>query len=196
MFDNNMADLFEDDKPKKKTREERKLEKIKAKQEKLEQKKIETDKILRQDDEIKFTKVDDKVATIKDITEIEKKSFEKEKTSDFKTSFNKLKTDDIAKRTESKPKKEKKKISVIEFLYDTLFGFITILLFLTSVGYLGYSYYKDNNVNSLIIGGLLVIASLFYMLSMFIKNDRLKKIFAIITSLALMGFMAFELFMI
>ena len=96
-----------------------------------------------------------------------------------------------------KPKEEiKKELKRETKEYDTLFGFVTILLFLTSIGYLVYNYYKNNTLNNLILGALLVATGLFYMITMFAKQDKTKKIFGILSSLSLMGFMAFELFII
>lgn len=178
MLDDNyeMDDLL--DKNKKKSREERKLEKIKAKQDKLDAKQKENDKILNKE-EVKFTKVDTDMIDKKLKDEALYKEFKKEKQNKNKDT-----------------KQESKNGSVTEFLYNMLFGFITILLFVTSIGYLGYNYYKNNTINNLISGILLVCVGLFYMLSMFSKKSFFKKIFAIITSLSLMGFMAFNLFMI
>lgn len=162
MNNNNMADLFEDEHAKKKSREERKLEKIKKKEEKLSKTK-DYKKLM--DDEVVFKKIND---------------------------------NDKKKKKENKidEKEEIKKPSVIDFLYDTLFGFVTILLFMTSLGYLGYTYYKNPGFNNFVVAGLLVSTGLFYMLSMFCKNKNLKRTFSILCSLSLMGFMAVELFLI
>ena len=114
----------------------------------------------------------------------------------FKKIENEKPKEEIKKELKRETKEPTEKLSVIDFLYDTLFGFVTILLFLTSIGYLVYNYYKNNTLNNLILEALLVATGLFYMITMFAKQDKTKKIFGILSSLSLMGFMAFELFII
>ncbi len=177
MDNNDIADIFEDDNIKKLSRSERKLNKIKEKQDKIEKAKRENNRLLDNEEkknmpkDIKYDKIEQKRYNFEENNKLEYKKLSKEN-------------------------KPKEKINIIDFLYDTLFAFITILLFLTSIGYLLYKYYKDNTQNNIIIGALLVTTGLFYMLSMFTKGEKLKKIFSIITSLSLMGFMALELFLI
>lgn len=137
----------------------------------------------------------------------EKKSKKKEKKLDkelnseleSKVVFKKVEDNKVSRTSKNEAKNNKnenKKHGVIAFLYDTLFGFITILLFITSVGCLGYTFYKKLGVNDLLVASLLAVTGLFYMLSMFTKSENAKKIFSIITSIALMIFMAIQLFLI
>ena len=82
------------------------------------------------------------------------------------------------------------------FLYNALFSFITILLFLTSIGNLLYTYYYRKNHNNIIESLIIILIALFYMLNAFIKNNGLKKFFGILTSFSIMSFIAFKLFII
>ena len=88
----------------------------------------------------------------------------------------------------------KKEHHVMSFLYNAFFSFITILLFLTSIGNILYTYYYNKSNNNLINAGIIISISLFYMLNAFIKKDGAKKFFGILTSISIMAFVSFNLF--
>lgn len=81
-------------------------------------------------------------------------------------------------------------------IYHIFFAFITVLSFFISIGYTGYVYLKHLSNHQLIQGAILIGFTFFYMLSMFSNKIGLKKFFSIITSLMMLAFIAFQLFIV
>ena len=166
MDDETLASIFEEKDKKKKTRLERKMEKKKEKE-----KKIYNDFI----DEQKKKK--------------EEKIEEPEKTVS-------LKTTKIETVTEENDDEMFENIKPQGFAYSVFFGFFTLMALFSSIGYLVYAYLKNLDQNHLINGGILTGFTFFYMLSSLSKKNGIKKFFGILASLAMMGFIGFQLFIL
>lgn len=154
--------------------------------------------IFNEDDKKKKTRLDRKMEKKKKQEEQIYDDFIKEQKNVKKTEKNvdEIVTNKIDTKKHSRSESDKEKKGAKSIIYDIFFAFITILSFFISIGYVLYNYLKEQNQNQYILGGILIGFTFFYMLTMFSKKEGFKKFFGILTSLTMMGFIMFQLFIL
>ncbi len=189
MDDKTLASIFEDEDKAKKTRLERKMEKKKAKEKKIYDDFIEEqkNKKLEQTSDINKTKkISDninleKTRKIKDVENKLDKSLEINPIS--------INSVDLEDETFNDIKKE-------SVAFNIFFGFITLVSFFSSIGYVLYAYLKNLNQSHLINGGILVAFTFFYMISSLARKNGIKKAFGFLASLLVILFIGYQLFIL
>lgn len=145
-----------------------------SKKEKKEKKKIEKFKKKEEKkkalEEKRLAKIEDKAFALKQKKENEMKKLEDTKNITI---------------TSSTP-------SVSQFLSDTLIGFFSIIILLSSIGYNVYEYLQGSL--DIIYGSLLIFVSLTFVLSMVTKNEKVKKVFYVLSSISFALFVCYQLF--
>lgn len=143
------------------------------KKKKREQKKIE-----------KFKKKEERKKAIeeKKLARIEDKAF----------ALKQKKENELYQKKFEDSNKNYKTPSTVQFLGDTILGFFSILIILSSIGYNIYEYFNDSL--NIIYGCLLLSTSISFVLSMVIKKEGIKKFFYILSSISLALFVGYQLF--
>ena len=159
-----VVDLFEEEMLKEDKKELKRIEKEKSRQKRYEKK---LEKI--EDEEFAKMLKEDKKVKDEDFNEI----VEEEKNNDI----------------EEEPKKENKH-SFLNFLL----GLSIIVLFLASSDYAIYNIIKGKNLEQVLTSSALCITSVFYILSIIVKNTTIKKIFEILATLSIAAYMCYYLF--
>lgn len=169
-----VIDLFNEELSRKQRKEEKKLAKKKAK---LKKKQVKKEKKLEEIENIEFAK------------KIEEKKYNADEIEDNKT-INEI----PVLKTREKLNEDiiKKRYPFLNFLL----GFFIIILLLTSIDYTVYSIIKENNLEKIITSSMLCILSFFYILSIIIKKEGIKKFFQILATVSITAFMCYQLFLI
>lgn len=145
-----------------------------SKKEKKEKKKIEKFKKKEEKkkalEEKRLAKIEDKAFALKQKKENEMKKLEDTKNINI---------------TSSTP-------TISQFLSDTLIGFFSIIILLSSIGYNVYEYLQDSL--DIIYGSLLIFVSLTFVLSMVTKKEGIKKFFYVLSSISFALFVCYQLF--
>lgn len=167
-----LIDIFQQEMTKKNKKEAKKKQKLEKKFEKQEN--LEFEKIAKE--ELK-----------KQIEAKKKQTLIKEETKETENQTKKA-------RETKKETSLKEPITVHHFLYDTTFGFFLILLFLCTFGYSGFLLYSSFNTNNIIKSSLLVLFALSYIFSLTIQKTTVKKLAAMISSIAICLLMVFLIY--
>ncbi len=166
-----IIDLFEEEKNKRELDEEKKIAKKALKEKKREKRK---EKKLEHKEDKEFAKI------------VEEKKMEATKEMDTE-SLNKLKTrrernENISIPTEKHP-----------FL-NFLLTISIIILLVSSCTYAIFNIIKEKELETILTSSALCLMSIFYILSIIIKNIKAKKFFEILATLSIASYMAYFLF--
>lgn len=97
-------------------------------------------------------------------------------------------------RSLSLPIEGKTKSSFFALLYDTIFGFFLIIILLISLCYFSLNIYHKENIKILITNTFLIIGLFSYIISMIVKKEAIKKLFAIFSSMGMSIFIILTLY--
>lgn len=91
---------------------------------------------------------------------------------------------------------KKQKTNLLSFFIDIIFGFSIVTLFLTSIDYLVYNIYVSKDTTTIINSSLITIMSLFFIITLTIKNEKAKKFFAFLATISITGYMIYNLIIV
>lgn len=166
-----VIDLFEEERNKRELNEEKKIAKRALKEKKREKKK---EKKLERKEDIEFAKI------------VEEKKMEATKEMDTEA-LKRLKT--------RRERNENIEISNERHPFLNFLLTISIIsLLISSVTYAIFNIIKEKELETILTSGALCGMSIFYILSIIIKNTRAKKFFQILATLSIAGYMAYFLF--
>lgn len=177
-MDTKLEDLFEEEISKKEEKEKKKLEKFR-KQEEKKKRKVEKKLEKKENKEFKKNNFDEEEVNITNLTPVtrtERREFEE--------------TRELMKELEvlrKKPIKEKKP----NFLAEVLLGLAFVGLFVFSLDYVAYCYFKKPEL--LIQSALLCTTSITFIFTLTTKKEGVKKFFAFLTCLAFIGLMLYQI---
>ncbi len=89
---------------------------------------------------------------------------------------------------------QKEKIGFFSMVYDTIFGFFLIFMLLVSLGYVCFTIYSDEGKKQILTNLFLFSGIFFYVISMTVKKENVKKTFAILSSICLSSFVGLTLY--
>lgn len=160
-----VVDLFEEEMLKEDKKELKRIEKEKSRQKRYE-KKLEK---IEDEEFAKMLKEDKKV-----------------KEDDFEEIVKEEKDNEVNEKIV-----KEKKHSILNFLL----GLSIIVLFLASSDYAIYNIIKGKDLEQVLTSSALCITSIFYILSIIVKNTTIKKIFEILATLSIAAYMCYYLFL-
>lgn len=166
-----ILDLFNQELTNKQRKEEKKIAKLRAKEKR---KQLKKEKKLEKLEDIEFAK------------KIEENNNEEENILDL------LKPSESLTRTKINENIGPKKHYFLNFLL----GLFIIVLLITSCDYFVYTILKEKELKLIITSSLLIALVIFYILSIIIKKESIKKIFQILATISIASYMAYQLFII
>lgn len=164
-------------------------EEVTRKEKKEKKKKKREEKKLEKLEDLEFKKLAESKEEIKETPKVVE-----EKIPEPKVIKQETLQDTMALKRQEKHKKNYSSLTVISFLFDTIFGFFLILLLLMGGVFVGYmlchSLTKETIFKVITLGGF----TIFYIFSMIIKKEGLKKFCALVSSILISLFMAYTLY--
>lgn len=165
-----IVDLFSQELTKKQRKEEKKIACLRAKEKR---KLLKKEKKLEKLEDIEFAK------------KIEENNLEEDNVLDV------LKNNESLTRSKINEKINKK-----HYFLNFILGLFIVLLLITSCDYFIYNILKEKEIKLIITSSLLISLSIFYILSIIIKKEQIKKFFQILSTISITAYMCYQLFII